>query len=672
MNLIKKIYVSFGIILLLMVILTGLNFTGIGRIVGNAEEVISGNRLDGILAQLEVDHLNWAAKVNALLTDEKILTLDAETNHHKCSLGSWLFGPSRKEAEKLVPSLVPLLKKMEEPHRLLHDSAAEISKAFTQADYRLPTRLSELEAAHLGWGNRIRDHLLLKKRALSQSGPDRVLTDPTSCTLAEWMKTEQARRAYARGDDEFKRLWEEIPATHDLMHESAANVGQMLETGEFDRALLYYQEVTEPNMRRTIEILKLMRGKAEEDITAFQQANGIYASETIPALGELQEILAAARSEARDNIMTDEAMLQASAAARTRSVIFGMLVFAAGVTAAFLISRAIVRPLRRISTQVDQGADQVAAASGQVAAAGQVLAGGASQQAAALEESASSLEEMAAMTRRNSENANQADNLMKDSDATLKAAEESIRKLTLSVEEISRAGADTQKIIKTISEIAFQTNLLALNAAVEAARAGEAGQGFAVVAEEVRSLALRTADSVQTTSGLIESILLKINNGSRLVHETSESFFNAAQVTSRTGTLVSEIAAASREQAEGIIQINKAIGEADIVTQQNAANAEESASAAEQLSEQAATMKIIVGELIDMLGGNSSESRNPAVPSSPLSQSARSKTADNFARRPRSLASSPPRDKRRKKQEGLAMSPADLIPLDEDEKFRDF
>jgi methyl-accepting chemotaxis protein len=665
MNISNKIYVSFGIILLLMVVLMSTNFLVIGTIVDDAEDVISGNKLDSLLAQKEVEHLNWAARVNALLTDARVTSLEAETDHHKCNLGIWLYGPERKDAEKLVPSLIPLLKSLEEPHRRLHDSAAAIGKAFKQADYSLATRLSELEAAHLGWGTRIRDHFLLKNTKLTN-----VQTDPTKCRLAAWMETEQARRAFAEGDAEFKRLWDEIPATHNVMHESAANIDQMLAAGEFDEALAYYHQVTEPNMRRTIEILNRLGAKAEEDVTTMQGAYSIYGSETIPALQQLQSILATLRADIRGHIMTDEAMLRTAISARARITLLGLLVLAAGIFAAFLIARAIIRPLRRFSQQIDEGANQVASASGQVAAAGQVLAEGASEQAAALEESASSLEEMAVMTRRNSENAIQADDLMQETRGTLNAAEESMQKLTLSMEEISKAGADTQKIIKTINEIAFQTNLLALNAAVEAARAGEAGRGFAVVAEEVRNLALRSADSAQTTSELIESILQKIKNGSTLVNETSGSFYNATRVTNRTGILVSEIATASREQAEGITQINKAISEADVVTQQNAANAEESASAAEQLDDQAATMKMIVNELVAMLGGNGQTRSLVNAPAHIGGPSLQKITAKSM-RLQRAIPSAPVEDKRVGNSKGKLSSPSEVIPFD-DEDFKDF
>ncbi len=279
---------------------------------------------------------------------------------------------------------------------------------------------------------------------------------------------------------------------------------------------------------------------------------------------------------------------------------------AAILSVLFFIVRSVVAPINRIAEGLNAGADQVASASTQVSSSSQSLAEGASEQAASIEETSSSLEEMSSMTKQNADNANCADKLMKESREMVERANGSMIELTQSMDEITKASEETSKIIKTIDEIAFQTNLLALNAAVEAARAGEAGAGFAVVANEVRNLAMRAAEAAKNTAGLIEGTVKKVKEGSELVERTNEAFSEVSKSAAKVADLVSEIAAASGEQAQGIDQVNRAVSEMERVTQQSAANAEESAAAGEELTAQAGQLKRYVGDLNALIGGKTS------------------------------------------------------------------
>ena len=317
------------------------------------------------------------------------------------------------------------------------------------------------------------------------------------------------------------------------------------------------------------------------------------------------------------------------------------------------ITRGITKQLKMVIDGLTKGSEHVVAASAEVSSASQSLAEGSSSQASSLEETSSSLEEMASMTKQNADNSRQADNLMKEANHVIKKANDSMEELITSMEDITQASEDTSKIIKTIDEIAFQTNLLALNAAVEAARAGEAGAGFAVVADEVRNLAMRAADAARNTAGLIESTVKKIKDGSGLVNKTNAAFLEVAKSASKVGELVGEITAASQEQAQGIEQINKAVVEIDRVTQKNSANAEESASASEEMSAQAKQMKGIVNQLVVMVGGKTENGRYKTLGKN---DAGKGKTY-SFKREVNNIQRS--------------LEPNEIIPMD-DEGFKDF
>jgi methyl-accepting chemotaxis protein len=269
----------------------------------------------------------------------------------------------------------------------------------------------------------------------------------------------------------------------------------------------------------------------------------------------------------------------------------------------FILVRSITKPIQSVIEGLTESSEQVASGSLQISSASQQLAEGASEQAASIEETSSSIEELSSMTKQNADNAEQANKLMTESRQTIAQTNQSMERLTASMKEISRASEETQKIVKTIDEIAFQTNLLALNAAVEAARAGEAGAGFAVVADEVRNLSKRAAEAARNTSILIETTVKTVHEGAGLVESTNSEFVRVLISTTKVEQLVGEIASASREQYMGIEQVNNAVAEMDKVIQQNAANAEESASASEQMNGRAGELKEFVEELAVLVGG---------------------------------------------------------------------
>jgi len=282
------------------------------------------------------------------------------------------------------------------------------------------------------------------------------------------------------------------------------------------------------------------------------------------------------------------------------------LLLASAITIAPLIGLTVnraTRRLREVAAHLHEGAEQITSASGQVASSSQTLAQGASEQAASLEETSSSSDEITSMTRKNAENSQAAAGVMAEVDQRVTEGNRTLEEMVHSMQEITGSSDKISKIIKVIDEIAFQTNILALNAAVEAARAGEAGMGFAVVADEVRSLAQRSAQAAKDTAALIEESIAKSNEGSQRLEHVSQVIHAITESATKVKTLVDEVNLGSQEQARGIEHISKSIAEMDRVTQANAASAEESASASQQMSAQAEALQNIARELRTIVGG---------------------------------------------------------------------
>ncbi len=345
----------------------------------------------------------------------------------------------------------------------------------------------------------------------------------------------------------------------------------------------------------------------------------------------------------------------------SNTMIVGLIVaLVLSVLIALYIIRSIVKIVTNSVRSLSEGTTQVVSASEQISSASVSLAEGASSQASSVEEVSATIEEATASNNQNADNSREANLLAQHSNDAARQGNEQMADLMVAMEKITDSSQKIAKIIKTIDEIAFQTNLLALNAAVEAARAGEHGLGFAVVAEEVKNLAERSANAAKEITGIIEASIDQVKVGTEVANRTKASFGEILASIKKTSDLIGEIAISAKEQAEGMNQIATAMGSVDQITQQNASASEETAAAAEELNAQAISMLESVAEMAALAGYDMGKER-PVV-----KMSNTTKSVSTLSMPPKRLSMTPNK-KMKASTSASKQSNEEVFPLNEDD-----
>jgi len=365
---------------------------------------------------------------------------------------------------------------------------------------------------------------------------------------------------------------------------------------------------------RDRQLIDSLESKVSQHVASFELISHLCdlgkVAEGSQAYRDKGAAIGAAMEAAASQLMALERQTMLDAASAGGRVANAARWTTVGINAAGLLVFAIViftvlaatRRIRKVASDLAEGAAQITGASQQVSAASHAFAEGASEQAASLTTSASSAEQISAMTRQNAEDARSAADLMTAVDGRIADGTRTLDLMVASMAEITASAGKISKIIRVIDEIAFQTNILALNAAVEAARAGEAGMGFAVVADEVRNLAQRSAQAARDTGALIEDSIAKSKEGGARLGQVSEVIHLIVASTGQVKALVDRVSQGSQQQARGIENISRGISQMERVTQSSAAGAEQGASASEQLAGQANALSGIVDQLEIMIG----------------------------------------------------------------------
>jgi len=332
---------------------------------------------------------------------------------------------------------------------------------------------------------------------------------------------------------------------------------------------------------------------------ALQASIRDLASRTDAIKASLKQLSEHCQADLQLNGMADQSQTQ-----RRIALVISALTFAIAAAVSLFMIRSTNTSLRTALDSLNGGAAQVVAAAAELSTSAQSLSQGATDQAAALEETSASMEEMASMTRASAQNVQQAATLVTGVVEQMGQSNAALSEMVASMDGVKASSNRVAQIIKSIDEIAFQTNLLALNAAVEAARAGQAGMGFAVVAEEVRSLAQRAAHAARDTASLIDESIRRSNEGAGKVDQVAAAIGTITESMATVKNIVAEVREASQQQAQGIEQVLQSIQQIEHVTQATAATAVANAAAGDELNAQAAASMTVVRQLEALVDGD--------------------------------------------------------------------
>ncbi len=612
----KKFFVTFGLIIFLLVIISVVAIGGISGLLKSTYSVSRSNDLKYSISERYADHLEWASEISKLFNNDTITKLTIEQNPHKCKFGQWYYSEERKAAEEQVPEIRVLLKEIEEPHKMLHASATEIANLYEQVDETLSIRLREAKLDHLMLMQSVK-HIVLNGVPVDRIN---VQKDSQECKLGLWLHSDRVKEI-GEQHPEFKHLVELLRIPHNRLHPMVSVLENYYRSGDLQGGKAYYLNKIEPIANEVIARLDEIIDWNDKKMNGTNAAKKIFSTTTLKQLDIVGKKLTGINALFSEQIKKKEAVINKNSENGLVMVTMSsVVVIIISIFFAFVITKGLVNPilksvaftqkiaegdltasididqkdeigelvcsmtsmkdkLKAVISDVVEGADNIARGSSQVSNASQQLSQSASEQASSIEEVASTMEEITVNTSQNTANANKTSKMAM-------SAQGSILNAGKMSEETLHANKQISQKISIVSDIAVQTNILALNAAVEAARAGENGRGFAVVASEVRKLAERSKTAA-------EEIVFLASESFELADANGKSMKDILPQVDETTSLINQISSASMEQTHGANQVNEALQQLSSIIQQNAAASEELASSSEEMSSQAEQLKAL-------------------------------------------------------------------------------
>lgn len=534
------------------------------------------------------------------MAQERVQTLMREAEAHWANSSSSITGYTLSkwpQLKKLLQEYVSAIQELEAVHHA-------IDATFIHDPKQIVALQQEFRGNHFNVASRAGE-VLCNEKAVGQP----LTFDESKCSLQRWRVGVLEQTLPYHQNAVIRKAVDELDKPHRLLHKIAEETYDLFAKGDADAAeRLAAFNIMMPAAREMDGIFKEVMAEAGRSQELYDQVFAL----TTTRFEAIEESLTEALQEISGGVIEMSAEKAANAVAEGENnirtsfimtvacIVLNFLLF---VIVQVYISRRVIRPLTRTIDNLIDDAAAVSADSEKIGVVSSDLHSSSITQSESVGTTSSALEEITAVTHRNAENAESATKLMNSAATQVNRGEEAVTRMTDAMNEINVSSERIESILKTIEGISFQTNLLALNAAVEAARAGEAGKGFAVVADEVRSLSQRSAQASRDTASLVTQTLSSVKNGNVIVKELDDEFKVIKQTTEDIDKMIRDMAGASMEQADGITQINDEMGKIDRATQQSRENAVDMAESGKNIAQVSTNLQTRISDLQMILYG---------------------------------------------------------------------